>query len=59
MLYVIPSVMEATRADVLENASASLIFSDPLFVNVGLRILFDIAFHMPTPQPIKFAMPWE
>jgi AraC-like DNA-binding protein len=60
MLYVNTSLMDATRADVLANANASLTFSAPVFADVDLRRLFDIAFRHATPTvEIRDAMACE
>jgi AraC-like DNA-binding protein len=61
MLYVNPSLMHATRADVLDNANASLTFSAPVFADVDLKTLFDIAFdHVNTPtNEVRDAMGCE
>src|ERR1700737_245476 len=38
ILYVNPSLMETTRADVLDHANPSLTFSWPVFADVELRM---------------------
>lgn len=61
MLYVNPSLMHATRAEVLDDANASLTFSAPVFADVDLKTLFDIAFdHVNTPtNEVRDAMRCE
>jgi AraC-like DNA-binding protein len=60
ILYVDTSLMEATRADVLDNANASLAFSAPVFVDVELRMLFNVAFRYSTPTvAVRDAMACE
>jgi AraC-like DNA-binding protein len=60
MLYVNMSLMESTRADVLDNANGSPTFSAPVFADVELRMLFDTAFrHVSTTVEARDAMECE
>jgi AraC-like DNA-binding protein len=44
MLYIDPTFMDATRADIMGGAAASITFASPVFADEPLRALFDAAF---------------
>jgi AraC-like DNA-binding protein len=44
ILYIDPTLMDATRADILDGAAASMTFAAPVFADEYLRALFDAAF---------------